>query len=80
MGALVHDAVSVMLEPTVGDVLLALTVHSGAAGAADCQVTETLTGEELPPALAATSETLRVAATADEVMHVEDVLVQLVHA
>jgi hypothetical protein len=76
---LLQDAVSVMLEPTVGVVLLALIVHTGAAGAADCQVTLTLAGEELPPALAATSETLRVAATADDVMHVEDVLVQLVH-
>jgi len=53
VGLFVQLAVSVMVVPTVGDRLLAESVHIGAVTGRGCQVTVTLAGLLVPPLLVA---------------------------
>lgn len=46
-------AVSTIVVPTIGELLLALSVHTGAAVGGCCQLIETLAGGLMPEALVA---------------------------
>ena len=56
IGLFVQFAVRVTLVATIGDVLLAEAVHTGAGGGATRQLTLTLTGMLVPPPLTAVTE------------------------
>ena len=55
VGLLLQPAVSVTFVPTVGDVLLALTVQAGAGGRCPPQLSVKLTGAPCPAAFDARS-------------------------